>query len=197
MDRNESRRETFRNDGCRVTDRDRNIHEVAYAHGHKQGRDDLQNELGLYDRAEFLVSDPGYQKLVKVFGKAHDHAARGKGKERHANDLPFEQQRMLGIARGLKDPVASLAYQVIKKTTEGLGMADPARIEAELLGAINYLAGMVILLGERPVPPSTDNGHAISPTVEVASETPSTLADAFRAMSASEQDEFVRIMGLR
>ena len=120
------------------------------------GKRDVESRLGLYEGAEVLVAAPGYSRLVQALAKAHDHAAHGKGKERHANSLPFEQQRMLSIARTMKDPAASLAYQVCKKVTEGLQFEQADRVLAELAGAINYIAGMIILVGERPVPPATD-----------------------------------------
>lgn len=86
---------------------------------------------------------PGYEQLAEILKAAHDHAAYGKGKERHANDLPFHDQRMQSISTLLGDD-RGMAFQAIKKLTEGLEFADPARREAELLGAINYIAGILI-----------------------------------------------------
>jgi len=37
-----------------------------------------------------------------------------------------------------------MAFQVIKKLTEGLDLPDPAARERELLGAINYIAGIAV-----------------------------------------------------
>ena len=45
--------------------------------------------------------------------------------------------RLLGTERGM-------AFQAVKKLTEGLDMADPGAREREILGAINYLAGIVV-----------------------------------------------------
>lgn len=95
-----------------------------------------------------LVADPGYTCLVEIFRDAHNHAARGKGLERHANDLPFEDQRMLAISRSLDSP-NGMAYQVMKKITEGLALPEYYRTRSELLGALNYLAGIVIFLDEK------------------------------------------------
>lgn len=89
----------------------------------------------------------GYEKLVAVYQDAHDQAAKGKGKERHANDLPFEKQRMLSISELINNP-GGMTYQAIKKLTEGLQFEDHARREAELLGALNYIAGIVIYYRE-------------------------------------------------
>lgn len=129
----------------------------AYEYGRKAGRaenvmQDFRLELEKYDLSpemlpNAMVAVPGYEKLVDVLRMAHDHAAKGKGLERHANDLPFEQQRMLSITRLLKSP-RGLAYQVIKKVTEGLDLPTHKQQIAELLGAINYTAGIVIYLNE-------------------------------------------------
>lgn len=91
--------------------------------------------------------EKGYEKLVAVFQAAHDQAAHGKGKERHANGLPFHEQRMQSISKTLAS-ADGMAYQVVKKMTEGLQFDDNKRREKELLGAINYLAGIVIYFRE-------------------------------------------------
>lgn len=90
----------------------------------------------------------GYEKLHNVFRQAHDHAAYDKGAERHANDLPFHEQRMQTISEGLDSPLG-MAYQVEKKIKEGLQMADYGACRRELLGALNYLAGIVIFLDKK------------------------------------------------
>lgn len=92
-----------------------------------------------------LRSAPGYEQLVEVFAAAHDQAAYGKGKERHANGLPFHEQRMQSISDLVGSPDGML-YQLVKKTTEGLQFDNPQKREHELLGAINYLAGIIIWL---------------------------------------------------
>lgn len=90
----------------------------------------------------------GYERLHDVYRDAHDQAAYDKGKERHANDLPFHEQRMQTISQGLDSP-DGMAYQVIKKLQEGLQMPDAGARRRELLGALNYLAGIVIFLDDR------------------------------------------------
>lgn len=90
----------------------------------------------------------GYERLHAVYRDAHDHAAYTKGKERHANDLPFHEQRMQTISQGLNSP-DGMAYQVIKKLQEGLQMKDAGARRRELLGAANYLAGIVIFLDDQ------------------------------------------------
>ena len=103
--------------------------------------------------------EKGYEKLVAVFQAAHDQAAHGKGKERHANGLPFHEQRMQSISKLLDSP-DGMAYQVVKKMTEGLQFEDRQQREKELLGAINYLAGIVIFFreaGEGSIVPAEGN----------------------------------------
>lgn len=84
-----------------------------------------------------------YSGLYSVLMDALDQACNGKGKERHANDKPFEEQPMQTHCDALGSP-QGMAYQVMKKTAEAMGMADPAHQIRELLGAINYAAGMII-----------------------------------------------------
>ena len=89
----------------------------------------------------------GYEKLVAVYQDAHDQAAKGNGDERHANGQTFHEQRMQQIS-GLLRSSDGMAFQAIKKLTEGLQFEDHARREAELLGALNYIAGIVIYYRE-------------------------------------------------
>ncbi len=85
---------------------------------------------------------PGYESLAKVLQLAYDQAAKGKGHERHATNRPFSAQPMQTISN-LVGSADGLAYQAIKKIQESQRMDhDPA--VRELLGAINYLAGLVI-----------------------------------------------------
>jgi hypothetical protein len=91
---------------------------------------------------------PGYERLVSVLKMAHDQAAGGKGKERHANDKPFHEQRMLSISHELGSPYG-MAYQACKKISEGLQLGNFERTVAELLGAINYTAGIVVYLQDK------------------------------------------------
>jgi len=84
-----------------------------------------------------------YATLKSVLDRAFDQASKGKGKERHAQNLPFDKQPMLTIS----DMVGSadgLRYQAIKKIQESKRLPVIGHQVAELLGAINYLAGVVI-----------------------------------------------------
>lgn len=90
-------------------------------------------------------SSPGYEKLADVLQRAFDQAASGKGKERHASDnVPFEAQPMSAINRQLGS-IDGFIYQAHKKSLEAKRLPH-GRAQAELLGAINYLAGAVIAL---------------------------------------------------
>ena len=90
---------------------------------------------------------PGYESLQAVLNRAYDHAARTKGAERHANNLPFHEQPMQTIAA--EHGVGFLLGQVAKKMREAQGMlnrGETAKAVHELLGAINYTAGAVIFV---------------------------------------------------
>lgn len=89
-----------------------------------------------------------YAVLRGIYDEAVAQAASGKGKERHANGEPFEEQRMLKISRMLRSE-RGMAYQVCKKVAEGLDLPTVERQVGELLGAMNYLAGIVIFLREQ------------------------------------------------
>lgn len=86
---------------------------------------------------------PGYHKLFEVLMRAFEQAAGGKGKERHAKEgVPFEEQPMSAINKQLGS-VDGFIYQAHKKSLESKRLPD-GRGQAELLGAIVYLAGAVI-----------------------------------------------------
>ena len=86
----------------------------------------------------------GYQPLFAVLVEALEQAQNGKGKERHANDLPFVQQPMQAISDSLGS-IAGMLFQAAKKSAESQKL-EYAAARRELLGAINYLAGAVIWL---------------------------------------------------
>lgn len=92
---------------------------------------------------ERAMDAPGYEHLAAVLKDAYAQAAFGKGKERHANDLPFDDQPMQAISRLLGNPTG-MTYQVCKKVVEAMNMKDRAARRRELLGAIVYLAGVIV-----------------------------------------------------
>lgn len=89
------------------------------------------------------MNTPGYEQLAAVLQAAYDQAAKGKGAERHADNKPFHEQPMQ-TGSDLLGTDAGLAFQAIKKVREGSTFAEFDRFEREMLGAINYIAGMVI-----------------------------------------------------
>lgn len=112
---------------------------------------------------EAQLKDPGFkpapshESLFRILLKAYDQAAGGKGRERHANDLPFGAQPMQGIGFLLHSSEGML-YQSMKKIQEANSVLERGRrsqipeevaagkrfAERELLGAIVYTAGALL-----------------------------------------------------
>lgn len=91
-----------------------------------------------------------YTALKDVLAQALMQAESGKGHERHANGRDFTRQPILEIAR-MVGPGFGLG-QAMKKTQEAATMIDRGASDTarrELLGAINYLASVVILMDEQ------------------------------------------------
>ena len=84
-----------------------------------------------------------YLPLLRTFLGALEQAAYGKGRERHANDLPFTEQPILTMARML-DSDAGLAQQVIKKTVEARSLPTKKARVNELRGTLVYAAAMIL-----------------------------------------------------
>ena len=91
-----------------------------------------------------LEEDP-YISLRYVLELAVDQAANGKGKERHANGEPFDQQKICKISRAVG--VGFALGQALKKVEESIRLDKDAGLR-EILGAINYLAAAYIVLSE-------------------------------------------------
>lgn len=90
-----------------------------------------------------------YNGLYSVLIDALDQAAYGKGMERHANNLPFEEQKMQTICDA-QGSSKGMAYQAIKKILESEGMGYQAK-KREILGAIVYAAGIIIWEEKQPI----------------------------------------------
>lgn len=106
------------------------------------------------------MNAPGYETLAAVLVRAYDQAAYGKGKERHANDEPFDKQVMQTGAH--RFGTGALLFQAFKKSEESQRLPQDRAI-AELLGAINYLAGAVIAMEAKQTPvAANDNGVGIA-----------------------------------
>ena len=84
-----------------------------------------------------------YLPLLRTFLGALEQAAYGKGRERHANDLPFTEQPILTMARMLGSD-AGLAQQVIKKTIEARSLPSKTARINELRGTLVYAAAMIL-----------------------------------------------------
>lgn len=84
----------------------------------------------------------GYEDLFQVFVLALEQAQGGKGAERHASGLPFNNQPMQKIQSLVGEGFA--LGQAIKKCQEAFRFEDIERKEREYLGAINYIAGAII-----------------------------------------------------
>lgn len=89
------------------------------------------------------MNAPGYEQLATVLRDAYEQASAGKGAERHARGNPFHEQHMQTISTLLGND-RGMAFQAIKKLTEGLDFPEHERRERELLGVINYVAGIII-----------------------------------------------------
>lgn len=91
-----------------------------------------------------------YKELNRTLTKAYHQSSTGKGKERHANNRPFEQQDICEITRnvGLGFPLG----QAVKKINESVRVGGKEFMERELLGAIVYIAAAIIVNNEGVLP---------------------------------------------
>lgn len=116
---------------------------------------DLERELTASLEPPVPVDDgrfnvPGYASLARVLEAAYDQAARGKGRSRHANSLPFDQQPIMQIAR--MSGLGGHVYQVMKKAQEAGTMTNRRQYDAaqaEFMGVINYAAAAILLIREK------------------------------------------------
>lgn len=97
------------------------------------------------DEVKVMKAINDYQSLNDVLNRAYHQAAEGKGKERHAGNLAFHEQPMQTISQLVGSP-DGLAYQAIKKIQESQRFPQTDRRVSELLGAINYIAGLIVYL---------------------------------------------------
>lgn len=85
-----------------------------------------------------------YAKLNEVFWEAMAQASSGKGKERHADDQPYEEQPIMWIEKYFNSYQLG---QAVKKLHESQRLSK-AQAVAEMLGAINYIAAHIIYINE-------------------------------------------------
>lgn len=86
-----------------------------------------------------------YQSLSNILDEALLQASEGKGLRHVINDEHFENQIMCVIARW---KLSFPAGQAVKKIVEANKLDGEAKIR-ELLGAINYIAGEIIVAKEK------------------------------------------------
>ncbi|MEN9315464.1 MAG: hypothetical protein RIS35_1857 [Pseudomonadota bacterium] len=91
-----------------------------------------------------IVPLPGYESLFDVLARALEQAQAGKGAQRHAQGQPFDAQPMQSLIQLYGTGFA--LGQAAKKAQEAMRLPTTERQVAELLGAINYLAGAVIAI---------------------------------------------------
>ncbi|MNK49895.1 hypothetical protein D3C87_687610 [compost metagenome] len=91
----------------------------------------------------------GYEKLEHVLISAYKQAATGKGHDRHnlGGDIPFHDQRMQKISELIDSPLG-MVYQACKKMTEAMQLPTHEKRVHELLGSINYTAGIIIFMNK-------------------------------------------------
>lgn len=118
------------------------LHEAA-----ARGSAELQKMQGNLSEVRALPV-AGYESLARILDEALKQAQSGKGAERHGNGKHFEKQPMSTI-NDEQGNIDGFLYQARKKSLEAKGLAvarGPDAAVAELLGAINYLAGAVLFI---------------------------------------------------
>lgn len=93
-----------------------------------------------------LIDDgDNYDILRSILNEAYDQAATGKGRERHANGKPWDEQPIAEIGRMVGTGFNT--GQAIKKLQESSRMEGEIAVR-ELLGAIVYAASAIMLIRE-------------------------------------------------
>jgi len=93
-----------------------------------------------------VVDNPDYDSVMSVLMDAYQQLSSGKGGERHASGINFEDQDMMQIMEGVGINFA--LGQAMKKILEGRRLKINKARE-EFLGAIIYLAGAVVWLDKK------------------------------------------------
>jgi phage terminase large subunit GpA-like protein len=86
----------------------------------------------------------GYKSLTNVLADALDRASLGKGKERHAEGKPFEEQDIVKELKDFQSTIGAI-YQIRKKAKESLRLSD-RQAANEFLDIIVYAAAAYIYL---------------------------------------------------
>lgn len=132
----------------------------------------------------------GYEKLDDVLARAFKQASQGKGKERHANDLPFHEQPMQQVNRMVG--VGFSHGQAIKKIVESQNM-PPEQAVHELLGAICYLAGSIITIeaANDNAEPLQSVSYSIGYDPDMKNETAEYLDENYQLIEAAVGNMFI------
>ena len=83
-----------------------------------------------------------YGMLKVVLDDALNQASIGKGKDRHADNQPYQEQPIMWIEQYFKSYQLG---QAVKKMHESQRLSKDMAIQ-ELLGSINYIAAHIIFL---------------------------------------------------
>lgn len=98
--------------------------------------------------AQMINVREGYQPLAEILALALEQAQNGKGNERHqVGKTPFIEQPICALGR-----LYGVGYnfgQASKKAHETQQLTSTKAKQAELLGAINYLAAAYLVLSEQ------------------------------------------------
>jgi len=109
--------------------------------------------------SEIEKTEITYAPLKRVLMTAYNHAAVGKGRERHSHGGDFLNQDIMAIAR--VHGIGFQTGQAEKKDRESHGMINKSEYRSakpKLLGAINYLAAAYLLIEEKEVNLNVDVG---------------------------------------
>lgn len=100
-------------------------------------------------RGVLVMSNDRYEMLAYALFDAFKQASMGKGKDRHDEGQPFEEQPIMWIEERFK---SFQLGQAVKKIHESQGLPTMERKIAELHGAINFIAAHIIYLRRKEKP---------------------------------------------
>jgi len=98
------------------------------------------------ENVSIAIPSGAYSALRAILDEALTRASEGKGKDRHANGKPFDEQPIVGLNLSLGSQDGPL-FQIMKKCQEAsrfYASGERERAENELLDCIVYAAGAVI-----------------------------------------------------
>jgi len=122
---------------------------VSYTPGERQAKSVPPADSESRNPFELPFAEAGYEQLARILEDAYGQSARGKGRKRHANGLPFEKQPIMEIGR--MSGVGGHVYQIMKKAQEAGNMSKRGEHEAaiaEFYGVIVYAAAAILLTEE-------------------------------------------------